>query len=126
MPTPCRRYSAAIDLFDEHLAVEILGHLAVIGELLGDVDLGVVHHAHLGERLLHARAPQADVLHRRHDAAEQAAAEGVHLLGIVVDLVQHLGGQAEPLPDFRLVEAVAHEMERLDDELLALVALGVA
>ena len=40
-------------------------------------------------------------------------------------LVQHLGRQAEPLPHLRLVEAVAHEIERLDHELLALVALGV-
>ena len=84
-------------------------------------------HAHLRERLLHARAPQADILDGRHDAAEEAAAERASCCSEVVDVLDaFLGRQAEPLPHLRLIEAVAHVVAGVDDELLALVALGIA
>src|SRR5215467_3362853 len=51
----CEQLSLSRDrLLDEHPLVEVLGDLAVVGELLTDVDVGVVHHAHLAERLAHA------------------------------------------------------------------------
>src|SRR5262249_48692590 len=53
-------------LLDKHLLVEVVGHLAVVGELLADIDVGVFHHTHLAERLANAGAPQADILDRGH------------------------------------------------------------
>jgi hypothetical protein len=77
-------------------------------------------------RTLPARAgPQPDIPHRRHDAAEDPAAEHVHRLGLIDEPQALLDRQAEPLPDFELVEAVAHVPARGDDELLALEALGI-
>src|SRR3989442_1117842 len=60
--------------------VELLGDALVVpGELLG-VDLGVAHDAHVGVRAPDLRAPEADVLDRRHDAAEERRAELAHHL----------------------------------------------
>ncbi len=106
--------------------VELVGDARVVVEQGGRVDIGELDRAHRRERLLHARAPQADIAHRRHDAAEDPAAEQLHRLGPVDDVEAFLDRQAEPLPDLELVEPVAHVPARLDDELLALAALGVA
>src|SRR2546422_6596501 len=105
--------------------VELLGDALVVpGELLG-VDLGVAHDAHVGVRAPDLRAPEADVLDRRHDAAEERRAELAHHLRSLDVRDALLDREAEGLPDLLGEEAVAHEVAGLDRELLPLVALGL-
>src|SRR5260370_41437011 len=59
-------------LVHELLGVEVLADLEVVAQELLDVDLGVFHHAHVAQRLLHLGSEQADLLDDRHYAGEQA------------------------------------------------------
>src|SRR4029453_18642970 len=81
------------------LRVELLGHgLVVRGERLG-VDLGEAHDAHVRVGAPDLRAPEADVLDRRHDAAEERRAKHLHELRLVRPCHALLDGEAERLPD---------------------------
>src|SRR6266496_6211445 len=62
--------------------VELLGHLVVVVEQRLGVDAGEVEHAHVAVSLLHPLTPEADVLHRGHDAGEEARPELAHLIGL--------------------------------------------
>src|SRR5712664_3865075 len=88
--------------------VELVGHTRVVVEQSAGVDIGELDRAHRRESLLHAFAPQADIPYRRHDAAEDPAAEQVHRLGAIDDVKALFDRQSQPLPDFELVEPVAH------------------
>src|SRR5215472_10205137 len=107
-------------------SVELEGDAGVVLEQGLGVDVGEVKHAHIGVGLLDAGAPEADVLHRRHDAGEQARAELAHLVGRERRLDALLDGQSYPLPHLALVEPVAHVVTSLHHELLPLVALRLA
>jgi hypothetical protein len=108
-----------------HLAVELLGDRGIVIQHLLRVGLRVLDAAQVGVGLLHTVAPQADVAHGRHDAGKEALLEA----GMPFRLVEHrtdiLPVHAEALPHLRRIEAVAQVARALDDEILALAALGL-
>src|SRR5438132_1543807 len=112
-------------LSNEHAGVEFFRDTVVLIEQRVAVDVGELDGAHVGERLLHAGAPETDVLHGGHDPAEQPLAEQAHVLRGHGDLDGLLHRQAEVLPQLLLVEAIPHVVAGLDHELLALRALAV-
>ena len=69
------RLQFAQRLFDHVLGVVLFGDAIVFLEHRGAVAVGELDRAEIDERLLHPRPPQADIAHRRHDAAEQARAK---------------------------------------------------
>src|SRR5262245_8701742 len=105
--------------------VEVERHAVVVLEHGLGVHVGEVQHAHVGVGLLHPRSPEPDVPDRGDDTGEEARAELAHLVGGERRVDALFDGQPQPLPHLALIEAVAHVITGLDDELLALVALGV-
>ena len=63
-------------------------------------------------------------LEDRHDAQEEERPELAHHLA-VLDVLADLVREPDALPDLLAEEPVAHQVARVDAELLALVALGV-
>ena len=62
--------AGAEGLLDEHLGVELLRHAAVVLQHGEGVHLGELHDAHVLVGLLHARTPEADVLHGGDDSGK--------------------------------------------------------
>ena len=84
-----------------------------------------MHHAHIDISLLDARPPKTDILDDRHDALEQEGPEELHG-GRLLDVFDaFIDGQAHHFEHFARLEAVTHQIAGLDEEFLALIALGI-
>src|SRR5579875_3229937 len=106
------------------LPLDALGDVLVGAHQGLQVGPGGVEHAEIRVGAPDLVAPQADVLHARHDPAEQQRAERLLHRGVLGEL-QALGDvEAEPLPDLLGAEPVPHQVAALDDELLAVGPLG--
>src|ERR1700720_3820429 len=79
-----------------HSSIEVFGDAGVVLQQGAGVDLGELDRAHRREGLLNLRAPQADILHGRDDAAEDPAAKDLHRLGLIADPAALLERQAGP------------------------------
>ena len=107
------------------LGVQIAGDfLILLGEQV-EVLVGIVQHAHIGIGLLDLRTPQADIFHHRHDALEEERAEELVHLRLLSPFDAFLDRQAHHFIDFPGLETVPHVIAGLDQEFLALVALGL-
>src|SRR5262245_7482316 len=105
--------------------IEVGRDLLVLPRELVDLDLGEPHDPHVLVGPPDLPAPEADLLDGRHDPAEEARAEFAHDLRALDVPDAFFDRQAERVPDFLREEPVAHQVTRLDRELLTLVTFGV-
>src|SRR5579859_7744215 len=107
------------------LLVDALGDVLVGLHQRLEVALGGGDHAQVGERVPDLRAPQPDVPDARHDPGEQQGPERLLHRRLVSEIHALVDIEAEPLPDLLGAEPAVHQVTALDEEVLALGALGL-
>ena len=103
-------------------AIELLAHLLVVYGHALEIRVGEAEDAHVCVCLPDARAPEADLLHRGHDAREEAGAEDRHELRARDVVGAFLDRQPDRLPHLLGEEPIPQQVAPVDGELLALVA----
>ena len=105
--------------------VEVAGDLRVALSLRLDVRRRELDDAEPDEGLSNALAEEPDAAQGRYDTAEELLPEDAVGTQLAERLDTGLPGKPEVLPDLPLLESIAQHLATLDDELLALAALGI-
>src|SRR5581483_5099990 len=105
--------------------LELLGDALVVGEHLGRLGVGEGQDPEVDEGLLDRVAPQTDALDDRDHPGEELLAVDRHDVGLLHELQALVDVEAEVAVELLGQDAVPEEVGGLDDEVLALPALGL-